>query len=248
MKRSLLAGGVLAGLLMCSAALADVRDINGVKIESRTYNDFPESDLTVVDDYPTEVSWTETGYETDHGGWANMHRGWLSSDGGTNPRGINHDEGFLISFDAYLDAGSVSPRKEAGFRASINFGTGREDALFIITSDGEVAAFGANWPFYKFGDDAYNLGEVVRMGILYDAANETLTYLFGDQVSPALNFAADRPGWQDDSYVGVYGQFAVDHGNPDEYGVAQFGNFGVVPEPSALMLLALAGLFAVRRR
>jgi hypothetical protein len=237
----LFAAATVIGVVVCPV-FADITDINSWKVETRIFNDYPDSNLVVVENFSSLLSFAEDDF--GEGGYANMHAGWFSSDGGATRRKVATSEAFDIRTTALLDAGSLSPRKEAGFR--FNTPTLGE-ALFIITSDGEVAAFGANFPFYKFGDDAYEPGTEVEMGVIYRPANKTIEYLLGGSSSGELNFAADFPDWIDGTEIALYGQFAPDDSNPSDFGLAVYTDTTIqVPEPTSIGLLLLAALAALR--
>lgn len=236
---------VLAVSALGAVALADVTDINSVKVEARKYNDFPNSTLVVTDNFPALLEFDESNF--GEGGWANMHVGWFSADSGGSAYLFKTGQRFEIMTTAYLDCGSTAPRKEAGFRYNTpTLGEG----LFIITSDGEVAAFGANLPFYSFGKSAYAIDTEVRMGLIYTpgAGADTIEYIFGDQTSGPLNFASDFPSLINDSTIGLYAQNSPDKGNPEDYSVVRYTDTTIVPEPATMGLLLLAGVALSRRR
>lgn len=242
--RNTLATAVI-GLALGSPVLADITDINSVQIIARNWNDYPNSNLVITDNFPSKLEFFEDSF--GEGGYANQHLAWFSSDNGASPRKIATSEAFEFSTTAYLDAGSIRPRKEAGFR----FVTPTQgDALFIITSDGEVAAFGANFPFYLFGPaGTYEPGTEVQMGVVYRPGNNTIEYQYNGNSSGELKFANDNPDFIDGTYAGLYGQFAPDDENPSDFGNAIYTNTTIaVPEPTSLMLIALAGLCGIRRR
>lgn len=241
-RRGLMAA--LAAALLVAPALADVTEINSVKIEERIFNDYPNSTLVSTNNYPALVSFVESNF--GDGGWANMHCAWFSADGGASRRAFLGAESFDISTTVYLDAGSTAPRKESGFRYTTpNIGEG----LFMVAADGEVAAFGANLPFYTFGGGAYALGTTATLRMIYRAGGTpTMEYIFNGLSSGPLPLALDYPVLIDGSNLGLYLQNAVDDSNPSEFGLVEYGNITVdVPEPAAAVLLALAAL-AVRRR
>ncbi len=237
-------------LAAAGAALAgDVTSINSVIIQERVFNDFPNSTLTSVDNFPALVSFTETDYGT--GGWANRHDAVFSTDD-TNPFLLQTSDAFHIAFDIMLDAGSVSPRKEAGIRFNFN----GFDGLFIIASDGESAAFGGVLPFFSFGGSAYTPGTVARMEVIYtpdddpdpsDGDASTIEYILNGVSSGPLDFGNLENGFIPDTQIAVYVQSQPDTGNPGDFVIAEFSNFSIVPEP-ATVLLAVLGLGLIRRR
>ena len=244
----LAAGLALFGVARVALA-GDVTSINSVVVQERVFNDFPNSTLTSVDNFPTLVSFTETDYGT--GGFANRHDAVFSADD-TNPFLLQTSDAFHIAFDIMLDAGSVSPRKEAGIRFNFN----GFDGLFIVTSDGESAAFGGVLPFFSFGGSAYTPGTVARMEVIYtpdddgdanDGDASTIEYILNGVSSGPLNFGNLENGFIPDTQIAVYVQSQPDSGNPSDFVIAEFSNFSIVPEP-ATGLLALLGVALLRRR
>jgi len=240
---------VAAAALVVAPTVADITDINSVVIQQRIFNDYPNSTLNIVDNFPSLVSITE--YNFGDGGWANRHDAVFSADD-TNPYLLATSDAFDITFNVMLDAGSISPRKEAGIRFNyLGF-----DGLFIIASDGESAAFGGVLPFYTFGGSAYTLGSVAEMRVIYrpdddpdpgDGDASTIEYILNGMSSGPLPFGNLENGFIPQTQIAVYGQFAVDDNNPGDFGLVEYSNFSIlIPEPASLVLL-LGGLAALGR-
>jgi hypothetical protein len=245
-------GIALAATAACAtAAFAGVDAIDSVRIQERRFNDFPNSTLTTTNDFPTLVSFDESAFGT--GGWANQHMAYLSDTAGASDYAFQNADGFDISVDVTLDVGSTAPRKEAGFRFDTFIGG---EAFFFATSDGEVAAFGAFFPFYSFGTSAYTPGDTSTMTIKYrpgDGAGgsvpATLEYIFDGMSSGPLDAGNLENGFIDGTVGGFFVQSQPDSGNPDDYSNASFGNIDIqIPAPGALGVLGLAGVVASRRR
>jgi hypothetical protein len=238
--------------MLAAPALAAVTDINSVVIQERFFNDFPGSTLTTVNNFPTDVSFTESNYGA--GGFANRHNAVYSADGST-AYGLTQSDGFDISFNVLIDAGSLSPRKEGGIRFDSGI-TG--DGLFIVASDGEVAAFGGPLPFHSFGAGAYTAGTTAGMRVIYrpdddtdafDGDASTMEYFFNGVSSGQLDISNTENGWASGTTISNYLQVAPDTGNPGDFAIAEYSNIAIsVPEPGTLLLLGLGGVLALRRR
>lgn len=237
---------VLAGV---AAAQGPVTNINSVKVTPRRFNDFPNTQLTVTNAYPGLLEFNETGYPTTPGGFANQHIASFSADGGATKYAFSNQNPFDISFNLNLSIGSATPRKEAGFRFDTLIGG---ESFFFLTSDGEVAAFGGPFPFFSFGTSAYTPGTTAAMRMIYHPGvgsnPATIEYRFNNLSSGPLAFSNTENGFINGTVDGLYLQVQPNRSNPSEFADARFTNFVVtVPAPGAA-LLALAGVFAGRRR
>jgi hypothetical protein len=258
-QRRFIWGYVIAVGAVCSIlsapVLAAVTDVNGVKVEERFFNDFPSTLLVTTDNYPTQVRFQEGNFTG--AGFANRHLATFSNDGGATERSYQSADNFGVFMDVTLSSSSADA--EAGFiiRSPIPPPIdGRLDAQFIVKSSGEVAAFGAEFPFYSFGF-SYLPGTQATLGMIYHSGDHTIQYYFDPdaggaapmQASPFLSFDDGGDfngiGIYDDTWVGVYGQThpTADFGSSD----INFENFRT-PEPASLALLSLGAVFAMRRR
>src|SRR5947209_14570615 len=102
-----------AALLLVLGAWAHATTLNGVMVNQRVFNDFPDSTLTITNNYPTLVEIKDQ-FNTVPAKFANRHDALLSSDGGATAFTFNNNESFDVSADVTLKAGSNAPRKEAG--------------------------------------------------------------------------------------------------------------------------------------
>ncbi|MEX2219197.1 MAG: hypothetical protein WD749_10620 [Phycisphaerales bacterium] len=250
--------GAFGLCVLAGAAVAQpVTSINSVGVTPRRFNDFPGTALMVTNSYPALVGFNESGYPgpPPPGGFANQHIASFSADGGTTKYAFSNQNPFDISFDINLSVGSVAPRKEAGFRFDSLIGG---ESFFFVTSDGEAAAFGGPFPFFSFGPSAYTPGTTAAMRMIYTpgvgtnpgaAVPATIEYRFNSLTSGPLAFGNTENGFITGTVDGMYLQVQPDRNNPNEFADARFTNFVVlVPSPGAAGLLALAGVFAARRR
>jgi MYXO-CTERM domain-containing protein len=234
-----------------------VTDINSVKLTLRRFNDFPNTLLTSTNNYPSLVNFHESGYPgpPPPGGFANQHIASFSADGGLTKYQFQNQDAFDIRMNLNLSAGSVSPRKEAGFRFDTLIGG---EGFFHVTSDGEAAAFGGPFPFFSFGNSAYTPGTTATLEMIYHPGigtnpNPTLAatmeYKFNGVSSGPLTFGNTENGIINGTVDGMYLQVQPDRNNPNEFADATFTNFSVtVPAPGSAGLLAVAGLVGIRRR
>ncbi len=213
---------VAAVLVTANTASAAISDIDSVKIEERVFNDFPGSTLVTTANYPTQIEFDESVFIPDlivnPNPFANRHDAWFSSDAGATRHTLLNTDGFDLSFDVTLDADPATRRKEAGIRLDTKIGG---EGLFIITSDGEIAAFGAFFPFVStnigdFGGTPYTAGSTVNMRMKYtpgDGAGgsvpATMEYFIDGVSSGPRDIGNVENGVIDDSELAVYTQHAV---------------------------------------
>lgn len=234
---------VSAFAVLGGSAVAQVTNINSVVIQERRFNDYPGSTLTTVNTYPSLVSFNESNFGT--GGFANQHLARFSENGST-ARAFVNSEAFDISVDVTMAVGSTSPRKEAGFRMDSFIGG---EGFFVLTSDGEVAAFNGPFPFFSFGD-VYTPGTTANMRMIYrPGATSTMEYIFNGTSSGQLAFGNSENGVINGSDLATYVQNQPDDANPNDFSNVAFTNYGVaVPEPMTMIGLATGLGMLLRRR
>lgn len=244
----------LAMVCLATVSAAQAAVFNGAFLDDRVFNGFPDSDLTVTDNFPSIIEFNDQNMNvSQQTGFANRHDAIMSTDGGVTPTLLPITEGFSVGATVMLDAVSNTPRKEAGIRINSPI-TG--DALFLINSDaGEIVAFGGGAPFFLFGNNGggngYTPGTEIYMGVKYTpGAPGTIEYMIdrgmGLETSGPLPWANIEGG-----PVNYRVAFYVQGGSNTEGDgmIGRFTNF--VPEPSSFALLGLAagllGLVGWRR-
>lgn len=251
------------GIIMCGSSLAAASgagDIASFVDNPRLFNDFSSSVLSFGSTYDaagSSVMLHEESYGS--GGFANRHAAWFGDSGG-NKVDFNYGDGWDMQMSMQVNQASNVGNVEAGFQADL-FGLG----LFgVLTSNGEIAAFGSILPFHSFGTGLYNIGDEVMLRMLHrpgdgensGGAPSTMEYMFNNMTtgsgwvsSGEINFTTGEGGIPSsfDMYTGVGAQINF----PGSDGVVDinFSNITTsVPAPTTLGLLSLAGLGASRRR
>ena len=242
----------LVALAAANGAYAQVSTINSVIVHPREYNDVPSSALSVVNNYPSLITFSDLGVSAPSG-FANRDVWRFSNDGGVSAYPFQNNDFFHVSMDLTLTGNPISPRKEAGFL----FDTVGCQGQFIVNTDGhEIVAFGGPLPFYSFAPSTYISGDKITLGMTYfvDASGKrAIIYSANGVQSPILEFGNNEQGIINGSTLGGYFQIVNDSANPLNSGIASFGsiNFTAIPEPSTFALLSLGILslgLQLRRR
>lgn len=243
---------VLMLTVVGAAAATGVAQIDSVQVRERLFNDFPDSELTVTNNFPSEVTFSETNF--GNGSFANRHSAFFSEDAGATAMDIDYGDSFDFQVTLDLDASPIDGR-EAGFHTDL-FGFG----FFGVLPNGEIAAFGSVLPFHSFGA-VWTPGEPVDLRIIHTPGDgdgtsdqftiaSTIEYLYDDGggwvSSGAVDMTTTEGGIPSnfDFFVGVGVQ---NQGGPGGSSVASFTNF-IVPAPAGVGLLGLAGAALLRRR
>lgn len=249
----------LVAITACAAAsLASVSDVNGLVDQARLFNDFSGSNLTFNSSYsPAGSSVTLRESDYGSGNFANRHASWLG-DGMGNKVGFTYGDGFDIQMDMRINAADSVGNVEAGFQADL-FGLG----LFgVLSSTGEIAAFGSIVPFHSFGAGVYSIGDDVQLRMVhrpgagdFSGTNSTMEYMYNNLTvgtgwisSGEIEFTTLEGGIPSgfDAFIGAGAQI----NQPD----AMNGNVSIdftniiVPAPGAFALLGMGGIAASRRR
>lgn len=232
------------GALPGSAYAQFVMDVNGLFENPRVFNGFPQSTLTITNDYPDLAIIDEQNLGQEFTFFANRHDLLFSSSGGSTRRIFNTDDSFDISVDLTFDATFNTPAKEAGLRVNRN----GFDAQFLVKTaphpvDGgpnEIVAFGGGFPAYSFSaveGIGYTPGTPINLRMIYnepdaidpEAMPGTIEYLvtYEEQsyTSGLLEFTNLEKGVIPNSQIGVYAQGGAAAANPDDDFRATFSNF-----------------------
>jgi hypothetical protein len=189
------------------------------------------SDLAVTNNYPTSAI-IDDDYTATSGGihFTNRHDLIFSSDGGATPRQIDSTDSFDLSFDIKLEAGAISPRKEAG----IFLDTGGGSQFIVNTDSHEIVVFGGFQPFYSFNTNfgiSYNAGDTINMREVYYGKTASTPGKFQYIVkkdgttysSPVIDSPAGEMGILDNSTLMVYLQGKA--ASAADFARATFTNF-----------------------
>jgi MYXO-CTERM domain-containing protein len=254
---------LLASLALVAAAGSASAAINGVKVINRLFNDFPDSTLVTVNNYPTTVSWSESNFDPfgDGGNFANRHTAYFSEDGGATSKDFNYTDGFDAQFTLQLDSANVNGR-EAGFHSDL-FGLG----FFGLLPNGHIAAFGSILPFWDPGV-VYTPGPsttvTLRMvhtpgsgdGVGAPAIASTIQYYADFGSGPITSGPLTMGGLEGgvpSAFPWFVGFGTQNVGGNDTPTSAIFTNISIVPvapvpTPGAAAVMGLAGLVGLRRR
>lgn len=275
MRRTLLA--CLAALALPAAAWAQPGPaINGIKSNTRIFNDFTTTTLVPVNGnsvnlgLASAVTVNESAFADDGlgGNFANRHDFTLSADGGATNAAFSINDSFTVSAIVNLAVGSTTPRKEAGLRINSPV-TG--DVLFLVNSDaGEIVAFGGGSPFKSFsaGPPAapYTPGTSILMGFSMKGGGapgvpNTIQYFIDRTPLDAAGVEYSLPLAFENLEKGpiAYNVAMYVQATPNLQNTAEFVNTSftdirysptAIPEPAsaAMAALGLLGVAATRRR
>lgn len=248
------------GILMGASSLAaasGVGDIMGFNEQARLFNDFPDSTLSFTSSYSpsgSSVDLQENNYGV--GGFANRHVAWFA-DGGSSNVDFDYGDAWDMSMTMQINDATGVGNIEAGFQADL-FGFG----LFgVLSSNGEIAAFGSILPFHSFGTGLYNVGDEIMLRMIHTPGDgefgstpSTMEYMYnnvttgsGWVTSGAIDFTTTEGGIPSsfNMFTGIGAQ--INSPAMDASVDISFRNI-TVPAPASLGMFALGGLCAARRR
>jgi hypothetical protein len=229
---------------------AQITSINSAAIDPRVFDDVPAATLTIVSNYPTEISFAEQNVSSATG-FANRDVWYFSTNGGTSPYQFTSNGYFSASFSLTLTGGTVGYDLEAGFLFSNPSGNFGGDLQSLISGAGVVVQFGGP-SYYPFSPAAggypgvggsvsnYVEGESYTMGLNYVLDPKTGLNAFQYSVNGA--FAASSPGnlyfdlspgqyiGSPGDYLGGYFQIQTVATNATNSGTAVFRNITMAPE------------------
>lgn len=133
---------ILASVLVPVVASATPSP-NSAVIITRIYDDCPGSTVSVVNNYPADISITDQGLNCF--GFANLHV-WRFSEDGINPATFSNGDCFRFGADLVI---SGTGEGEAGLQIA-PWWSQTDGRLNVRTTDGEIACFGGRLPFFSF--------------------------------------------------------------------------------------------------
>ena len=145
---------------------------NSAVINTRIFNDYPGSTLTLVNLYPATLS-----IEDSYLGpccFANLHN-WRFSEDGINPAVFANGDRFRFGADLVIDGTSNG---ESGLQIAPWYSPDVDGRFNVRVPDGEIACFGGVLPFYSFTGTygiRYERGQLIHLEINYLPHSNTQT-------------------------------------------------------------------------
>ncbi len=200
-KRSMLTAAMM-GLMVSSSMAASILDAHKAVVQT-IFTDMPSSTFAPVNNFPQSMVLQDSGAVNSTAAWKANRRAWFVSQDGVNPFSMDPNEAFELTMDQKLETNvPLNPRRaEAGLFLRIPIIEGwYSDVQYIITPDGEVAAFGAPCAFYSFtasDGESYTLGSTVRLGFRYFKDVDGMYYIqwrFKDKWSSKVRLEGEAQG------------------------------------------------------
>jgi hypothetical protein len=218
--------------LAANSALAQISTINSAVFTPRQFNDIPAATLTVVSNYPSEISFEEQNVSKPTG-FANRDSWHFSNNNGVSPFLFGNSDAFTITMDVTLTGDPISPRKEAGFVFNNPLNDGGQ---FIVNTDGhEIVAFGGFLRFYAF-PRIFNSGDTVTLGLtVFQKSNGKNAIIYFARTattcmeSPPLEFDNLEQGVIAGTSIGGYLQIVNSPTIATNSGTAVFQNIRIGP-------------------
>jgi len=221
-----------------STTYAQVSTVNSAILQTNitppggASNGLPNAELTLVSDYPSVISFSETNAGSTNTGFSAFQDFWqFSVNGQTNAYMFQSNDYYTVSMDVTLTGEPLGPRKEAGFAFSdVN---GNIMGQYILDSDGhECVVFGGNLPFWNSNpvNGHFQSGEKVTMGftIFKDSnGNDAIIYSANGFESPVLEFGSGPPGPPEPYTLGGYFQIQGQGTGSTNSGSAVFQNITI---------------------
>ena len=169
-RRLCFAAAIGLAFAAVNTTYAQVSAINSVVVTTNLLatTNLPSAVLTVVTNYPSLISFTETNAgdpTSPSSDFFPIQELWQFSTNGTSAYLFQTNDYFTVTVNVTLTGNPVAPRKEAGF--AFNDADGIINGQYILDTDaGEVVAFGGNLPFYASPlDHDFKSGETITMSI-----------------------------------------------------------------------------------
>jgi hypothetical protein len=137
-------------------------NVNGAWLWTRVWNECPSSDLTVTNNYPSQIQIGDL--ISCPSGWANLHIWDVSADGGASRAQLQNCSQYVFAADFTLTGDGDG---EAGLRLSPWWSPDVDGRFMVNASNGQVAAFGGVIPFYQFYEISYTRGEPIHLEMVY---------------------------------------------------------------------------------
>jgi len=259
------------GTLAAVGASAQVTTINSANIQPRFFNDMPGAVVNVNNSYPGSITIGESNVTRTNTGGLNRAVWYFSNNGGVSPYQFTSGNYFRATFGVTLTGGTTGIDLEAGFIFSNPSGVFGGDCQLLVVGQGgnagTVVQFGGP-SYYPFspaaggfpgkGGSVPNYVNGATYTLEFDYRQDPVTGKDAFQYAVNGQYAANSSGssffdlggpvGSPGDYLGGYFQIGNHQNDPSNGGQGVFSNISIVPEPSALALLALGGLPLLLRR
>jgi hypothetical protein len=177
------------------STFAQVTTINSVALQTNLVGGLPDATFTLVDDYPSLISFIYTNAGTTNTSFSAEQDAWSFAVNGS-PYMFQTNDYYTATMQVTLTGDPSAPRKEAGI-AFEDIDSSISGQFILDTDAGEIVAFGGNLPFYASPlTHTFKSGDTVTMSvtILKDSnGSNAIVYSANGISSPILEFNADSP-------------------------------------------------------